>query len=114
MLAPCLARFQESKSSVGPKLKPAFAISISNVTVSQRPRSLSTQSPKLGTAGSQEYRLIRRMHETSRYIDDVRTHMFDGLTQSVGTRQVDETDPASKLWHNTPHASTLMGSNTRR
>ena len=44
------------------------------------------------TPGSREYRLIRGMHETSRYIDDLLTLNFPEF-EEVMYRRVDEVDP---------------------
>ena len=55
-------------------------------------RSL-VHSPQARTPGSREYRLIRGMHETTRYIDDLLTLNFPEFEQ-VMNRRVDEVDPA--------------------
>ena len=54
-------------------------------------RSL-VHSPQARTPGSREYRLIRGMHETSRYIDNLLTLNFPEFEQ-VMYRRVDEVDP---------------------
>ena len=54
-------------------------------------RSL-VHSPQARTPGSREYRLIRGMHETSRYIDDLLTLNFPEF-EEVMYRRVDEVDP---------------------
>jgi len=64
------------------------------------------------TPGFREYRLIRGMHETTRYIDDLLTLNFPEFEQ-VMYRRVDEVDPPPVLALYF-QVSTLVGSSSRK